>query len=71
MARKIVRVGIVLVSMAIMVTMFYYINVWDMQKLTYYDKTWFASFHFFFPLVVCMIISPPLFGFMSLFKMFL
>jgi len=41
------------------------------DDLTISDKTLLGSFHFLFPLVVCIFISPPLFGYNSLLKIFL
>lgn len=71
MSKKIVRVFIVLTSFFILALMAYYISSIDNDLLTFSQKIWFNSFHFLFPLTVCILITPPLFGFNSWFKIFL
>lgn len=71
MSKKITRVFIVLASFFILGLMAYYISSVTTDELSFSDKVWFNSFHFLFPLTFCILISPPLFGFSSWFKMFL
>ena len=71
MAKRIARVIVVMGSFLILGVRAYYISNVGMEELSFLDKVWFNSFHFLFPLIVCVLISPPLFGFSSWFKTFL
>lgn len=71
MSKRITRVMIVIFSFTILGLMAIYISNKDINEITFKDKIWLNSFHFLFPLTVCILISPPLFGFNSGLKMFL
>ncbi len=71
MAKRRTRVFIVLSSFSILGLMACFVSNENLNELTFSNKVWLNSFHFLFPLTVCILISPPLFGFSSWFKRFL
>ena len=71
MAKRITRIMIVVFSFTILGLMARYVSNKNINEITFGDKIWLNSFHFLFPLTVCILISPPLFGFNSGLKMFL
>ncbi len=71
MSKRITRVIIVVSSFSILGLMACYVSNPNIMELSFFNKMWLNSFHFLFPLTVCVLISPPLFGFKSWLKMFL
>ena len=71
MIKRRARVFIVVSSFSILTLMAWYVSSENLDELSFSNKVWLNSFHFLFPLTVCILISPPLFGFSSWFKRFL